>query len=677
MIPLKNLDDKRFFQLLEEARGYIHRYSDEWTDENYHDPGITFLEMLTWLSEMQRFYLNRVSDASKTQLIELMGYETIRNTAASGIVQFHALEGSVFLPAYSQLKAAEQIFETDKEMDVLEAKIQHIFNYNKGLVEEQSHSNRQLGMRYHPFGESIESEDLWVLILDEPLEKGQIVQLYIDLFEDYPISLNPKCSNKHGIKFKLETALSEKSEELVLEEDATNGFMKSGILRFKAPVHHEKVELYGYSGYPIIIKVIEDYDLLPPQINTIFLNACLCQNIEHRVQVLPLEMGNNLIQYELALIGEWQLQKREGKAWHNVEAYAFNVELRSNGLSINIPGDADYQLVLWSNAMGENTLIGSTTGFPKSSIRFSSRKLLKESLRLQCGEGLLSDYAWHNYDYTDTFYRWGNTDRVFTIDEAEESIVFGNHEFGFMPDEGDDNIQLITLQLSNFERGNIKSGQIQGFCRDKLNQDLLVSNPYDFSGGGRGESAEKTLEKVLTFFKEKQTLVTTSDYERVLCLYPHARILFAKAFTDELVDNQIKLMIIPYNGQRFPTLSLHLKDSLQQYISRYKLITTSIDIIEPLYVEVDLHVELRLDASRVFHREHVYQYLYNLFNPVQGYEVMHNYEVGTVPSKGQLIEALLKYEGVEAIKRLEINIANNSMPINGVIYCNQINLIHE
>lgn len=677
MIPFKNLDDKRFFQLLEEARGYIHRYSDEWTDENYHDPGITFLEMLTWLTEMQRFYLSRISDASMTQLIELMGYQPVKSTPASGLVQFHAHKGSLFLPAYTQVQAAEQIFETDQAMDIVDAKVQHIFNYNKGVIDDQTHSNRQVGMNYQPFGDTVEQGELWVVMLDKPLLEGQWIQLYIDLFEGYPVTLNSACSNKHGIKFQLQSALSENSEVLTVEQDATNGFMTSGILRFKSPKDHEEVELFGFRGYPIVINVLEDYELLPPQINEILLNTCFCKNIDHRVQVVTLNKGSNLIQFELAVIGEKKLQKKTEIGWVDLLEEAYSIKESEKGLLINIAEEGDYQLLLWRDSFGEQTIIGSATGFPKCTIRFSSRNVIKESIVLQCGDIKISDSSWQAYNYTDNFFRWGNRDKVFTIDEAEEFIIFGNHEYGFMPEEGDDNIQLITLQKSNFERGNIKSGQIQQFCREVLNQRLTITNPYEFSGGSRGDSDEKTVQKVLTYFKEKETLITTDDYEKALINYSDARILYAKAFTDETVDNRIKLMAVPYNGQRFPKLSSSLMRSLLDYVTEYKMVTTSVDMIDPIYVEVDLHVELLLDQSRLFNRESVYQGLYDLFNPIQGYKAELSYDPGSVPTRGELIERLLKYDGVGGVKRLDINIVNNLMPTNGVIYCNQIHLIYE
>jgi hypothetical protein len=60
MLPIPSLDDKTFAQLIEDAKKQIPRYAPEWTDYNVHDPGIAMLELLAWLAEGQRYYLDQV-----------------------------------------------------------------------------------------------------------------------------------------------------------------------------------------------------------------------------------------------------------------------------------------------------------------------------------------------------------------------------------------------------------------------------------------------------------------------------------------------------------------------------------------------------------------------------------------------------------------------------------------
>ena len=50
-LPGLNLDDRTFEQLYQELRRRIPAYAPEWTDHNDSDPGITLMQMFSWLAE--------------------------------------------------------------------------------------------------------------------------------------------------------------------------------------------------------------------------------------------------------------------------------------------------------------------------------------------------------------------------------------------------------------------------------------------------------------------------------------------------------------------------------------------------------------------------------------------------------------------------------------------------
>ncbi|MCL4298014.1 MAG: type VI secretion system baseplate subunit TssF [Anaerolineae bacterium] len=73
-IPLLNLDNRTYADLVEEMRALIPRYaSDNWTNHNVSDPGITLLELFAWLTEALIYRLNRIPEASQARLLELLG----------------------------------------------------------------------------------------------------------------------------------------------------------------------------------------------------------------------------------------------------------------------------------------------------------------------------------------------------------------------------------------------------------------------------------------------------------------------------------------------------------------------------------------------------------------------------------------------------------------------------
>ena len=76
-MPLQppNLDDRRFNDLFEELRSLIPRYAPEWTDHNLSDPGITMMQLFSWLGEIVLFRLNRVPDRNYLKFLQLIGVE--------------------------------------------------------------------------------------------------------------------------------------------------------------------------------------------------------------------------------------------------------------------------------------------------------------------------------------------------------------------------------------------------------------------------------------------------------------------------------------------------------------------------------------------------------------------------------------------------------------------------
>lgn len=72
-LPNLNLDDKNFEELVEEAKKYIPIYAPEWTDHGIHDPGITLIELFAWISEMQIYYLSKITEENKASFLKILG----------------------------------------------------------------------------------------------------------------------------------------------------------------------------------------------------------------------------------------------------------------------------------------------------------------------------------------------------------------------------------------------------------------------------------------------------------------------------------------------------------------------------------------------------------------------------------------------------------------------------
>ena len=69
------IDDRRFEDIVEEARTLIPRYTPEWTDLNDNEPGMALVQLFAWMTDMMLFRLAQVPEAHYIKFLQLLGIE--------------------------------------------------------------------------------------------------------------------------------------------------------------------------------------------------------------------------------------------------------------------------------------------------------------------------------------------------------------------------------------------------------------------------------------------------------------------------------------------------------------------------------------------------------------------------------------------------------------------------
>lgn len=87
-LPSPNLDDRRFQQLVDEAKRYVQQRAPEWTDHNVSDPGVTLIETFAYLVDQLLYRLNRVPDKNYLAFLDLLGIQLYPPSAAAADVDF-------------------------------------------------------------------------------------------------------------------------------------------------------------------------------------------------------------------------------------------------------------------------------------------------------------------------------------------------------------------------------------------------------------------------------------------------------------------------------------------------------------------------------------------------------------------------------------------------------------
>jgi len=159
---LANLDDKKFDDILSEARALLARYGKEWTDHNITDPGITFIELFAWLAEMEMYYLNQVTDANYKTFLKLSGIHLLEAQPARVDITFENIPDDKDNPLdpikagkqlYTELGAEKIVFETEEDITLIPAKIKSIITTFDSKIIDNTKANEKEKIYFAPFGE--------------------------------------------------------------------------------------------------------------------------------------------------------------------------------------------------------------------------------------------------------------------------------------------------------------------------------------------------------------------------------------------------------------------------------------------------------------------------------------------------------------------------------------------
>jgi predicted phage baseplate assembly protein len=107
-VLLPNLDDRVWADLVAESTALIPVYGPEWTDQNYSDPGITIVELLAWIAEMDIYRLNQITDSERLKFLALVGISPKPPRPADAVLTFPLKSGdTATLPAGLELAAKD------------------------------------------------------------------------------------------------------------------------------------------------------------------------------------------------------------------------------------------------------------------------------------------------------------------------------------------------------------------------------------------------------------------------------------------------------------------------------------------------------------------------------------------------------------------------------------------
>ncbi|HUF39608.1 MAG TPA: putative baseplate assembly protein [Anaerolineales bacterium] len=136
-LPIPVLDDRKFQDLVDEAKKRIPHYCKEWTDHNVSDPGVTLIELFAWMTDILLYRLNRVPDLHYVRMMEMLGITLAEPAPARVPITFWLSKPqpvSVTIPAATEVATTQTetqasiVFTTEQDLTIHPPALDAIIN---------------------------------------------------------------------------------------------------------------------------------------------------------------------------------------------------------------------------------------------------------------------------------------------------------------------------------------------------------------------------------------------------------------------------------------------------------------------------------------------------------------------------------------------------------------------
>jgi predicted phage baseplate assembly protein len=151
-LPAPNLDDRRFQELVDEAKRYVMRHCPDWTDHNVSDPGVTLIETFAYMTDGLFYRLNQVPDRLYVKFLELIGLKLLPATPARCGVTFwlsSPAQAPIIIPAGTRTATLRSevddpvVFATSEDLHIIPCALGDVAT--QAAPESPRHDTKRIG----------------------------------------------------------------------------------------------------------------------------------------------------------------------------------------------------------------------------------------------------------------------------------------------------------------------------------------------------------------------------------------------------------------------------------------------------------------------------------------------------------------------------------------------------
>ena len=659
MLKVPQLDDITYEQIMQRAVGRIPGMTDQWTDFNYHDPGITVLSTYAWLVDMLNYYMDATGDIHILKYLKLLGLNQRTSHHAKAYMGIGGEPDGVEIPKGMRLYAQDTCFEVAQTQEIMENPFLSYISEIDGEGIDLTAFAGVDGEYARLFAEEFTDCAIAYLGFEKELSGQVMIQVSVEENEkrapfDDDFFMSSLKWQYHG---------SDGWMDITEMKDLTNGFLRNGMIHIHIPDQTEPfTHKDGEASAHYIRCILQTYTYdVQPKLGSVYVNPFL---VEQKKSISKIEEIEYHGERELELpfyVPENAYLLVGVKEEHSTGRLLYNAE----------PGEKQHLEIEDGDGPNEKILV-----FPEETIIEENSKLIvfcvEESFlpdfRQGITDGCANQEIWfpypdlyeiglstwtkekdgcHRYEiwnYTPDLSKAGYMDSVFTYDFEQKKIMFGDGIHGKVPLQGQQ-LCITKLSVSEFSRGNVLEGEINELMEasqfDEDEYDMEMEEEYfdeeDFSyeffnlqkasGGRELETVPEMLKQLEQLLFSQRRLVSPEDYEEIVKQTPGLLIegvtvlsgeKYAKIKGSEWDKNEVVVVVKPYSEKQRPPLSEYYKEKILEHIEDKRLINTKVTVVSPTYVGIEVRGRIRLTSLGKSEQQEVIACLENMIKPAEG-----------------------------------------------------------
>lgn len=600
MLPMPDLDDRRFQDLVDEAKRRIPTYCPEWTDHNVSDPGITLIELFAGMVETLIYRLNRVPEKNYIALMNLIGLRLMPPEPARIDLTFWLsapATAPVTIPAGTELETGQRAedvkgsapspdtterpawqpidepvrFSTDDAFVIYPPETRACMtSADEVNFDDRTRSNAAGTTPFAAFPNAPQPGDALYLCDANDLS-NHVLRVSIRVNPVDGIGVKPECP-----PVVWEAWCGTRWDRCDWENDTTKALNIDGTLTLFLPPGMKERFLGGVNGYWIRCRHLPD----PP----------------------------------------------------DIPGYEKSPQIKQ------IACEAIGAMVAASHAtIITNELLGVSNGGPGQVFRLEYHPILgprlpDEYIEVQRpGSG-----EWVAWQERADFYDSRPPDTHYVIDDVSGEVRFGplirepsgvERQYGARPPEG----SRIRMRRYRHGGGALTVGASRDwFLRGTVAYVDRVTNRFPSRGGRDAETLEHAMLRAPREVRTSERAVTATDFE-TLALRASRQVYRAACVMPGALrpgerPNPVRVLIVPRidqpNGHIAPEALAPgpLATEVKAYLDQRRLLTTVVQVEAPRYIKVRVVATLRVapGASRAAVYDAALARLYRFLNPITG-----------------------------------------------------------